>query len=144
MTVSVCLPLPVHGRYQDQWDYVLSNFAPDVLYVIGDEADAPETNVFAKLKATYIADASELPDTTLVLLAQDNGRYFSGDVSLADFVHPDDAIYMFGNDVEWVTDAEFGGRSPDHQVFIDTDTTDDMWSWCAYAVTAWDRRMKRG
>ena len=144
MAVSVCLPLPHNGQYQDQWDYVLSNFNPDTVFVIGDEKNAPTTNVFAKLKATYVKDASELPDTKLVVLAPDNGRYIVGNEDLKDFVHPEDVIYLFGGDVEWLWPEQLGDRVPDHLVYIDTNTHDDMWSWVAYAVVAWDRRMKSG
>ena len=113
--------------------------------LIGDEADAPTTNVFSKLKATYIESVADLPQSVpLVVLAQVNGRYVQGDVSLKDFTHPTDAIYLFGNDVEWVTSEELVGHSIDHLVYIPTDTGDDMWSWAAYVATAWDRVVKSG
>lgn len=142
--MDVCIPLPHNGQYQDQWDYVLSNFNINSLYVIGDVKDAPRTNVFAKLNATYIDSAADLPDVPLVVLAAFDGRQIRGDIDLADFKHPDDAVYLFGGDVEWLTHDQLGGRVPDHLVFINTDTHDDMWSWVTYAVVAWDRMMKNG
>ncbi len=145
--LSICLPLPRDGQYQTQWDYILSSFPPDALYVIGDEADAPTTNVFATLAATYIADGSELPAGKLIVLAADNGRYIIGDENLTTFIHPPsllDPIYLFGHDTRWLDDEVLGGRVPDHKVFIPTATTDDLWSWQAYSIVAWDRRMKLG
>lgn len=141
MAVAVCLPLPGDGRYQMQWDYILSSFPPDTLYVVGDEADAPGTNVFSRLNAVYVNHLSELPPTTLVVLAQKNGRYVQGNESLVGFRHPDDVTYYFGHDTRWVDEEALG--TPDHLVYIPTATDDDLWSWQAYAITIWDRLMYR-
>lgn len=143
---AVCTPLPTNGRYQDQWDYVLSNFTPDALFVIGDKKNAPKTNVFSrKMNATYIETAEELPaDLPLVVLAADNGRVVTGDIDLSGFEHPENAVYLFGGDTEWLHSDQLGDREPDYCVYIDTDTHDDMWSWVTYAVVAWDRMMKNG
>lgn len=139
---KVAIPLPRNGNYQMQWDYILSSFPCDELIVIGDEADAPNTNAFAKLNATYVDDLSAVIDT-LILLAPDNGKVFQGGEDLTTFQHPTDAMYFFGGDVDWVDEAQIG-REPDHKVFIPTATHDNLWSWQAYAITAWDRRMKSG
>lgn len=142
--VTVVLPLPADGRYQDQWDYILDSFQPDALYVIGDEADAPGTNVFTALDATYIPDASGTPTGTFVVLAPPGGRWLQGDESLDTFTHPDDAIYFFGHDTNWPDADTIGGRRIDHKVFIPTAGTSELWSWQVYAITAWDRVMKSG
>lgn len=109
--------------------------------MVGDEADAPKSNVFGKLRATYV-DSLANESRTLILLAAENGR-IAGDENLADFVHPENAMYLFGNDVAWVTLDQIG-REPDHKVYIPTATRDDLFSWQAYAITAWDRVMKNG
>lgn len=145
MSVSVCIPLPADGRYQDQWDYLLDSFRPDALYVIGDEADAPGTNVFAALNATYISDCSELPtDPTFVVFAPENGRFIQGNESIESFIHPTDVIYFFGHDTNWVDSDTLGGETPDHLVFIPTDSDSELWSWQAAAICLWDRRVKHG
>lgn len=146
MSVSICLTLPGTGGTQDQWDYALSNFKPDHLYVIGDEALAPETNVFSKLSATYIEGADTLPTgSDLVVMSPENGVYLPGEVSLADFAHPSNAIYLFGPDKHHLNDDDhLRGAIPNHLVYIPTDSRDNMWSWTAYCVTMWDRRMKHG
>ncbi len=142
MTVAICLPLPGGGNGQNQWDYILSNFSVDVIYVIGDSEQAPGSNVFAK--AIYISTADDLPASTLVVVTARNARYVQGDEDLASFSHPSDLIYMFGPDRENLSEVELGRRVPDHKVYIETDTHDDMYSWQAYAVVMWDRRMKSG
>ncbi len=141
MSMTVAMPLPGNGQYQTQWDYILSSFPPEELVVVGDEADAPKSNVFGKLRATYV-DSLANESRTLILLAAENGR-IAGDENLADFVHPENAMYLFGNDVAWVTLDQIG-REPDHKVYIPTATRDDLFSWQAYAITAWDRVMKNG
>lgn len=140
MAVAVCIPLPKDGNAQMQWDFVLSNFAVDTLYVIGDEADAPVSNVFSGMNATYIASAEGLPAVTLIVLAADNGKYVQGTTSLVGFSHPEDVIYLFGGDSAFLSEDELGSRVPDDVVFIPTDSKDDMWSWSAFAVVMWDRR----
>lgn len=142
--MNVCLPLPRENHLQKQWDFVLSNFPPDALFVIGDDEDAPSTNVFSAQDATYIPSAEELPQAPLVVLAPEHGRYFVGEESLKDFPHPDHATYLFGADHIPLSSDHLGDREPDHLVFIPTASTDDMFSHVAYAVVAWDRSLKRG
>ena len=144
MGVSVCLPLPPTSHLQKQWDFALSNFVPDALYVLGDEADAPATNVFSRLNATYIDTAEALPDLPLVALAPEHGKYIAGTEPLSAFSHPDSAIYLFGGDHVFLSSDLLGKREPTSTVFIKTASKDDMFAHVAYAVTMWDRRMKRG
>lgn len=141
---SVCLCLPSKPELQKQWDFVLSNFPPDVLYVIGDEANAPPTNVFSKQGATYIDTAEGLPDLPLVILAPPHGKYIHGEISLTEFDHPEDVIYLFGPDHLFLSSDQLGERQPDQTVFIPTASTDDMYGHVAYAVTVWDRMVKNG
>ena len=139
--ITVALPLPDRGHYQAQWDYILSSFPPDKLIVVkSNPDDAPSTNVFSRLEAEYRNSLKGTLDT-LVVMASDNGSYVKGDESLAEFEHPDDAIYYFGGDKSRLGFEEIG-RSPNHKVFIPTASKDDLFSWQAYAMVAWDRVMK--
>ena len=140
--ITVALPLPYNGSYQTQWDYILSSFPPDELIILGNVNDAPSTNVFSKMGATY-ADSLNGQKGTLVVLSPSHGQYVKGDESLVDFEHPDDAIYYFGDDRS-ALGLERIGRPPDHKVFIPTASKDDLFSWQAYAMVAWDRVMKSG
>lgn len=141
MAVSVCLPLPDTGSHQIQWDYVLSNFAADTVYVVGDEGDAPAANAFAAGRATYLGSPADIPASAgkRVLLAPSHGRYVAGVTDLAGFDHPGDACYVFGGDKSHMTVDDW---EPSHTVFVPTDSSDDMWSWVAYGVVVWDRRVK--
>ncbi len=139
--ITVALPLPNNGAYQTQWDYILSSFPPDKLLVVeSNPDDAPSTNVFSRLEAKYL-DSLRGTSGTLVVLASTNGSYVKGVESLAEFVHPDEVIYYFGGDKSFLG-LEQIGRPPDHKVFIPTASKDDLFSWQAYAMVAWDRVMK--
>lgn len=125
---------------QQQWDFILCNFKPDVIYVYGDPA-LIHSSVLSKAKA--LAGPEELPsDHEIVLLAPTNGEHLQGDVSLSNFVHPTNAVYWFGSDASHIQAETFLGRAPDHKVFIATDTNDQMYAAASWAVVAWDRRCK--
>lgn len=140
--IDVCLPLPPSGDHQQQWDYILSNFSVRNIYVLGDPKNAPTTNVFKD--AIYIESCQDLPDIERIVLSPSGGRYVQGLVDLADFVHPVEAVYVFGADNVPLSSDEIADARIDHHVFISTDTHDELYSWMAYAVTRWDRRMKNG
>lgn len=145
MSISVCLALPDKPDLQKQWDFVLSNFPPAELFVIGDSRNAPPTNVFAKNSAAYMLTADGLPrGRDLIVLAPPHGKYIAGTTPLHDFDHPDDAIYLFGPDHLFLSSDQMGQREHDAAVFIPTASTDDMYGHVAYAITVWDRGMKRG
>lgn len=122
-----------------QWEYALCNFAPDTIYIhggAGHEGIVWDT-------AVVIAGPDELPvDHDLVLLAPENGLNLQGETSLADFVHPTNCVYWFGSDSAHIEAEVFDERAPDAKVFVPTDSSDQMYSWAAWVVTAWDRRCK--
>ena len=123
----------------NQWDYVLSNFKPDKVYIVGDIDKATLSNPLKQ--AVLIDNVNELPDKPLVILSPSHARKHKGIVPLDKFIHPENAIYYFGSDSEIMLN-EFKVESI--PVFIPTDTTDDMYSFVAYSVVNWDRRMKLG
>ena len=135
--VGVCFSVSTVA-FQQQWDYVLCNFEPDEIYVLGELPDATTLNK----KCTNITTADDFPDVPLVLLAPDNGRYIQGTTSLDEFTHPEDCIYMYGSDALYMNEEFLGKRKPDHIVYIDTDTKDDMYSFVSYGVVMYDRRVK--
>ena len=123
----------------NQWDFVLCNFKPDKIFIVGNKEEAMISNPLKT--ATWISSYEELPDLPLVVTAPIHGRYFKGRIPLSEFEHPKEAIYIFGSDSEVMQD-DF--KKANYPVYIPTDTTDDMYSFVAYATVAWDRRMKLG
>lgn len=136
---DVCI-FQIHSpEWQNQWDYVLRNFQPDNVYVIGDEL--PASKPF--LNATLISGIEDLPkDKSLVLLSPENARYYKGRKNLFSFEHPDNTIYLFGGDDMNLKPEMFKKRKPDYKIYILTDTDDEMYSWVAAAITLYDRRFK--
>ena len=127
MTFSLCISLPENEEIRSGWDHVRSNFKADMLYVIGGK---------------YLKSAADLPDQPLVMLQPKSGIFLRGATSLVDFRHPESPIYMFGPDIGPMLPEYLGGRKPDHSVYIPSDRNREMFSFVAFAVVAWDRKMK--
>ena len=124
-----------HPQIINQWSYVLSNFRPAHLYIIGTEK--PEDRPFQD--ARLIASAEEIEEP-LVLLTAKNARYYQGEVNLLDFDHPRVCTYMLGPDGVHLSEVEMGLRVPEYSVYVDTDTDHEMYSFMAYGVAAHHRR----
>lgn len=122
-----------NGREESEWDYAISNLSPDgVTYCLGSYQ--PTHNPFRD--APRIDSLAELPTgIPKVVIAPFTSRNHAPSVSLVDFVHPEDAIYIFGPNNEHLEAAEV-----DHVVVIPTDTKDEMFNYMSYLVTMWDRR----
>ncbi len=125
------------GGSENEWDYVLSNFAPDELYLI-ECGYQPTNNMMRDIQLMKSCD--ELPNVPIVLLAPTSMRNFDPETNLNEFSHPEDAIYLFGANNQHITQETFGNRSPDYIVTIPNDTHDEMFNHVAYAITAWHRR----
>lgn len=143
--IDVCITYTNNNTFQSQWDYVLSHFVPNTIYVIG----APKKDVFEGNNvfktAKHIKTAEKLPkNKPLVLMAPINGRYIKGTKSLVSFTHPKNATYLFGPDNMHLSEDHMGSRKPDYKVYIPADTKDDMYSFMAAAITFYDRRIKNG
>jgi len=134
--VGVCIQANSNESLMNQWDYILCNFKPDVIYVLGEYNH--QSNVFKN--AVAISSLEEIHHK-LVVLAPKHGRHIQGTISLDDYKHQEDCVYFFGSDSRTPTTDMFEGIDADY-IYIETDTTDDMYSFTSYAVVAWDRRMK--
>ena len=138
MTVAVVFHATQAENFVQQWEFALSNFKANALYCYG--GTPPRSNVLSK--AQEITSAADLPEHPLVLLSPREAVNVPGETSLSDFTHPEDVTYWFGSDAAHLTGSPFTERQPDSRVFVPTDTTDNMYSFAAYLVTAWDRRCK--
>ncbi len=129
-----CFP----GTMENQWAYVLLHFTPRHVYAFDGE-------LWSKpfVGASAVLSAEELPQIPIVVLAPLNGDNVQGAISLDEFGHPAECVYLFGPDDELLMPAHLGSREYS-RVYIKTDTTDQMWSWVAAAVTLFDRRSKGG
>ena len=133
--VSVCLAAPASEFEQNQWDYVLSSFRADAVYVLGPQGVYP---AFHGLNAKYVESCECLGN--VVVMSPEEGMNVQGEVSLEDFEHPFECTYLFGSDHSHL---EAVPQDVIAKVYIPVQHT-ELYSWIAYAVTMWDRKVKRG
>ena len=138
---GICFRRESDRNLQDQWSWVFSNFGITEIWQRGfvdDDAVIYQGSIHIDL-------ASELPSgRPLILLAHPEGRYIQGTESLTSFVHPADAIYLFGaSHVNLSVEDDLGGRTPDNLVYIPY-VQYEMYSYAAAYITLYDRYVKRG
>ncbi len=127
----------------NQWSYVLSHWRPNYVFLLTSSENPAYMHKHVR-DATHIVTADALPDLPMVLLAPQDGRFYQGDQNLATFTHPKECVYMFGPDHHHLSEDEMGNRVPDHLVYIETDSNDEMYASIAAAVTLFDRKVKNG
>lgn len=136
---GICFVGEYRRDTQDQWSFLLSNFGDPECW----EIEKPNVEPVYQ-KPVKIKTAEELPsDRPLVVLAPEAGRFVQGTVSLKDFVHPDDAIYLFGGSHLNLSEDELGTRIADSYVYIPLIEHECYAPPAAY-MTLWDRYVKRG
>lgn len=135
---GVCFTGERNATYQDQWSFLFSNFGVEDIW----ELERGGCEIFQN--TIKIESAAELPeDRPLVVLQPPTGRWIKGTESLKDFVHPDDAIYMFGGSHDVMTLEDLGGRVAEHYVYIPL-VHHECYAFSAGYMTLWDRKVKRG
>ena len=134
--VGVCYKAEAKRTFQDQWSFVFSNFG------VSDIWEFPTENAEKIYQPTVkIESAADLPDRPLVVVQPQDGKYVQGTESLVDFVHPADAIYMFGGSHDVMTQEDLGGRTADHYVYIPL-VRHECYAFAAAYMVLWDRMQK--
>lgn len=142
--LGVCFKSEHRGWMQDQWSWVFSNFGITDIWERGAVHNGSRGKDGSIYQPTIKIDtAAELPDVSLVVLAPPMGKFVQGTEALDDFVHPEDAIYLFGGAQDNLSDDDLGGRTPDALVYIPLVEL-ECYSHSAAYMTLWDRRQKRG
>lgn len=135
--IALCMVNLSDEFTQNHWQQVLDNFKPDQVYVLGDEPWHTPTMTYS----IHINSTDDLPNIPIVAMAPRHGREIKGEISLIDFQHPKDAVYLFGPDKRHLTKPLLGDRKIDYKVFIPPDYR-DLYSWMAAAITLYDIRVK--
>ena len=140
--MAICFMREGKAWEQDQWSYLFSNFGITEIWEIGNEGNKDLNVCQPTIK---IKTAADLPtDRPLVVLAPQAGRWVKGTESLKDFVHPENAIYMFGGSHTIMqVDKHLGGRVADHYVYIPL-KKNECFAHAAGYMTLWDREVKNG
>lgn len=143
MSHGVCFRRETGRWMQDQWSWVFSNYglvAPNIWECGKNDARGSDWDIYQETIAIDLA--SELPDQPLVVLAHPDSRYIRGTESLFDFVHPADAIYLFGaSHLNLSYEEDLGTRVPNHLVYIPS-TKHEMYGHNAAYITLYDRAKK--
>ena len=141
MSVGVCFRRENKSWEQDQWSFVFSNFGITNIWERGVD-DNRDYNIYQK--PVPVRTAAQLPQRPIVVLAPEDGNHIKGTVSLTDYVHPEDAIYLFGSSNAALSDEEdLGGVIPEACVYIPT-VKHEMYAHAAGYITLYDRMVKRG
>jgi hypothetical protein len=120
---------------------VFSNFGVSEIWEIGYDGK-PDADIYQP--TIKIDTTAELPDRPLVVMAPQEGRYIQGTENLKGFVHPENAIYLFGPSHRHLNDEDhMGERVADHYVYIPF-VKNESWGYSAAYILLWDRELKNG
>jgi hypothetical protein len=90
---------------------------------------------------TIIDTTQELPSNIpIVIAAPLDGKNIQGEVSLVDFIHPEECIYWFGPDDRDTQSEDIAGLNIHSKVYIPGDR--HLWSGQASTVFLYDRMVK--
>jgi hypothetical protein len=118
-------------RLTDGWGYLVRSLGMvGRAYRIGPGYDT---------RIIEVASVAELPDLPIVLVTLDPSA-----VSLKEFTHPDECVYLFGSSNGRLTDDVLAGRTPVARVFIPSVDGTELFANTAGAVVMWDREVKGG
>lgn len=119
------------------WNYVLKHFPNEEVYIMG----AAPWNSRPLEKAKHISSIDELPkNKKVVIMSPQNGKHIKGEISLYEYKHEEDAIYVFGPDIGNLTPEHLGERETTN-VYIPCEKS-EFYSWVAAAITFHDIGVK--
>lgn len=132
--ISICFSSDKKGSNRDFWEYLITGFNLKAY-----DRNPPEPFIPSDL-AVSILSVDELPnDVPLVVVQCQHGKQMQGEHCIYDYVHPENAIYYFGPDNEYVSPEDFGNRQYD-SIYIPQESgeTNELWSHQAGAMVIYD------
>lgn len=115
------------------WDHILRHYPVDKLYVLGNSPW--ETHPMKD--AIHILSLDEIPkEHQIVCMAPLTGRTIKGEISLHDYSHKENSVYVFGPDIKYINKDMIGDASYD-KVYIPS-KKNEFYSWVAAAITFHD------
>jgi len=118
----------------DHWVTVLSGFPGVQVFSVGTPPDW-----WAGHKTVRDAIPIEETDSPIVIVSPEGARKLPGTVSLVDYTHLDDVIYLFGGDHSILTTE----LSYADSLYIPSDGA-EFYSHVAGAIVLYDRMLKSG
>ena len=133
--------------FQKPWDYLLMSLdiSRDDVYIVADpDYEASKSPAASTMtgSSNIIEKAEYLPPGPLVVASPLHSNHLNGTTPLYEFVHPEDAIYVFGADNISLHPQMFGEREIDYLVYVPTSGR-DLFSHLAGAMVLYDRRCKQ-
>lgn len=141
--IGICIKFdPAYNSLTRDQYYEMAKAFPDLVIF---ERGIPrlEKDNYCGYPITRVDNADDLPtEPTLVVMASQVGRHLKGEISLMDYVHPENAIYYFGDDHSHFTQEQIGITTKYDSVYIPV--PHNLWSGQAVAITLYDRLIKNG
>ncbi len=141
MAFGICWRYDNRPDIQNQWEFIFSNFG-----VTADRAwirGAPD-GFESYLNVPRIEKADEIASPGPFILLAHLEAKIPGLTSLVDFVHPADAIYVFGADNVVLTMADDMGTAEFADKIYIPSVKHESYSYVAAAMTLYDRLAKGG
>ena len=125
-----------------EWNLALAVFCPDAFVVLGaDVLWRPHRTPFEFSTAATLAEAAL--ESEIVVLAPRNGAVVQGTTPLTHFIHPPNALYLFGSDNAHLDPAVLAGWDAE-LVYIPTDGDLQLHSYETAMLVMYDRRARGG
>lgn len=134
---GICFHFNPDLNIREYWSYVFENFNIKELYEVQRPKDI-DSNYYNPI---VLNSYDELPkERSLVILAHKDAKYLKGKISLSDYNHPQNPVYVFGGDNSNLYPELFEKHKYD-VVYIPPSLI-EMYSFQAGAITMYDRESK--
>ena len=136
---GICFSFDIDLMVREYWSYIFEHF---------EIIDIWELNRPSNIDSNYyipiaIYSVSDLPtDSSIVIASHKNAKYLQGTIPLVDFIHPTNAIYIFGSDANNLYPEMF--KDMTYQTVYIPGSSNEMHSFQAGAMFMYDRMVKNG
>ena len=130
--------------YRDQWIVVCDNFKPDYVFDRNPPSDMNEDFYYSWTPVVSIEDALTKANEfslTPVLIQPLNAQVIKGTISLVDYVHPLNALYIFGDDNGGYLESDYGIQDKVYVPSLNQSVT--YWSFQTGCMVTYDRMSKQ-
>lgn len=134
--LGLCIGFDSYAYQRNQWAYMIDSFGVTDVWEHGPGAEP----IQGYPKSQIVESANELPDVRLVVLAPPEGRQLQGTIPLPEYQHPENVIYVAGQnhvqfDLEFMADREYDA------IYIPSERH-EFYAMVAVACALYDRRAK--
>ena len=138
---SICFEYDERGWNRDLWLYVITGFG-----VGGFERGRDPEMTGNHFGTVAVQDVYDLPTDRPLVVLQPLASSFPGEISLKNFVHPENAIYYFGSDRGNTTAEDLEGLEYD-LVYVpqaDNVVQNELWTHQIGGIVLYDAMTKAG